>query len=40
MFLFFYVPGWLFKLKLTKPEEIEALMNEKQYEEFLKSDAH
>ncbi|XP_073947594.1 glycine cleavage system H protein-like [Choristoneura fumiferana] len=33
-----YEQGWLFKLKLTKPEELDALMNEEQYEKFLKTD--
>lgn len=32
--------GWLFKVKLIKPAEIEELMDEKKYEEFLKSDSH
>jgi glycine cleavage system H protein len=35
-----YENGWLFKLKLTKTSELDALLSEKQYEEFLKSDAH
>lgn len=35
-----YENGWLFKIKLSKPSELEELLNEKQYEEFLKSDAH
>lgn len=34
-----YEQGWLFKLELTKPEELDKLMDEKQYEEFLKTDA-
>ncbi|CAH0398599.1 unnamed protein product [Chilo suppressalis] len=34
-----YDEGWLFKLKLTKPEEIKDLMDETQYEQFLKTDA-
>ena len=34
----FYDKGWLFKLKLTKPEELTTLMTEEQYETFLKSD--
>lgn len=33
-----YDEGWLFKLKLTKPEELEELMTEAKYEMFLKSD--
>ena len=32
-----YDKGWLFKVKLTKPDEVKALMTEKQYEEFLKT---
>lgn len=35
-----YDKGWLFKIKLTKPSELEGLLSEKQYEEFLKADAH
>lgn len=34
----YYEEGWLFKLKLTKPEELKDLMDEQQYEEFLKTD--
>ncbi|XP_072947757.1 glycine cleavage system H protein-like [Epargyreus clarus] len=33
-----YDQGWLFKLKLTKPEELKDLMSEDQYETFLKTD--
>lgn len=32
-----YTKGWLFKVKLSKPDEIEALMDDTKYEEFLKS---
>jgi len=32
-----YEKGWLFKLELTKPEELKDLMDEKGYEKFLKS---
>lgn len=35
-----YEKGWLFKLKLTKPSELDDLMDEAQYEEFIKNDAH
>ncbi|XP_055531608.1 glycine cleavage system H protein, mitochondrial [Wyeomyia smithii] len=35
-----YEEGWLFRLKLTNPDELTQLMNEKQYTEFLKTDAH
>lgn len=34
------VAGWLFKVELSNPSELKQLMNEAQYEEFLKSDAH
>ncbi|KAM3960730.1 glycine cleavage system H protein [Aphomia sociella] len=33
-----YDKGWLFKLKLTKPEELKELMTQEQYETFLKTD--
>ncbi|KAJ0178511.1 hypothetical protein K1T71_006334 [Dendrolimus kikuchii] len=33
-----YEKGWLYKLKLTKLEELDELMNEEQYETFLKTD--
>ncbi|XP_058832159.1 glycine cleavage system H protein, mitochondrial [Topomyia yanbarensis] len=32
-----YETGWLFKLKLTKPDELSKLMSEKQYSEYLKN---
>jgi glycine cleavage system H protein len=32
--------GWLFKVKLAKPAELDGLMNEKEYQEYLKNDAH
>lgn len=35
-----YENGWLFKIKLAKPSELDDLLSEKQYEEFLKNDAH
>lgn len=35
-----YDKGWLFKIKLAKPSELDDLLSEKQYEEFLKSDGH
>ncbi|XP_035914732.1 glycine cleavage system H protein, mitochondrial [Anopheles stephensi] len=35
-----YENGWLFKLKLTKPDELSKLMSEEQYAEFLKTAAH
>lgn len=34
----YYDNGWLFKLKLTKPDELKTLMTEEQYETFLKTD--
>ncbi|CAH2091481.1 unnamed protein product [Euphydryas editha] len=33
-----YDKGWLFKLKVSKPDELKDLMNEAQYEKFLKTD--
>ncbi|XP_044733025.1 glycine cleavage system H protein, mitochondrial [Chrysoperla carnea] len=35
-----YNEGWLFKVELTKPGELEKLMDEKKYEEFLKTEEH
>jgi len=32
-----YDKGWLFKLELTKPEEMETLMDETAYDNFLKA---
>lgn len=32
--------GWLAKVELTNPAEIDKLMDQSQYEEFLKSDDH
>lgn len=32
-----YDKGWLFKVELSKPEEVESLMTEEKYNEFLKS---
>ncbi|KAK2581165.1 hypothetical protein KPH14_007972 [Odynerus spinipes] len=34
-----YNEGWLYKVQLSNPEEIKSLMNEKAYEQFLKSGA-
>lgn len=34
-----YDKGWLFKVKLADQEEISALMDEQQYEKFVKEDA-
>ena len=34
MMLFFFILGWLFKLKLTRPEELEMLMDEKAYKKY------
>jgi glycine cleavage system H protein len=31
-----YGEGWLFKLKLENPDELEELMNAEEYEEYLK----
>ncbi|GBP33030.1 Glycine cleavage system H protein, mitochondrial [Eumeta japonica] len=33
-----YDKGWLFKIKLSKPEELNDLMSEEQYQTFLKTD--
>ncbi|KAI5644149.1 glycine cleavage h-protein domain-containing protein [Phthorimaea operculella] len=33
-----YDDGWLFKLELTKPEEVDNLMDEEAYQLFLKTD--
>lgn len=33
-----YNKGWLFKLKMTKPDEVKKLMNEDQYLKYLKTD--
>lgn len=30
-----YEKGWLFKVKLSKPNELDSLMNEDKYNEFL-----
>jgi glycine cleavage system H protein len=35
-----YDKGWLFKIKLAKKSELDELLSEKEYEEFLKNDAH
>uniref|UniRef100_C9W1H0 Glycine cleavage system H protein n=1 Tax=Rhipicephalus sanguineus TaxID=34632 RepID=C9W1H0_RHISA len=34
-----YNEGWIFKLKVKNPDELKSLMEEKAYEEFLKSSA-
>ncbi|PZC80589.1 glycine cleavage system H protein, mitochondrial [Helicoverpa armigera] len=34
----YYDKGWLFRVKLTNPEELKQLMTEEQYETFLKTD--
>ena len=33
----FFHSGWLFKIKLTKPEELDTLMDKSAYEAYLKS---
>lgn len=35
-----YDKGWLFKIKLAKPSELGDLLDQTQYEEFLKTDDH
>lgn len=32
-----YDKGWLFKVKLTQPDETDSLMNEESYDEYLKA---
>lgn len=32
-----YDKGWLFKVKLSQPDETDTLMNEEKYNEYLKS---
>uniref|UniRef100_A0A2A4K1Z9 Glycine cleavage system H protein n=1 Tax=Heliothis virescens TaxID=7102 RepID=A0A2A4K1Z9_HELVI len=34
----YYDKGWLFKVKMTNPQELNALMTEEQYEKFLRTD--
>lgn len=38
--MFSLFKGWLIKLNLANPSELDALMNEEQYQEFLKSEDH
>lgn len=35
-----YEKGWLFKIKLSKPEELDALLDEAGYENHLKNTGH
>lgn len=35
-----YEKGWLFKIRLSSPEEVDALMDEAGYENHLKSTEH
>lgn len=35
-----YDEGWLYKLRISHPEEVKNLMDEKAYEQFLKTGAH
>ncbi|XP_031631207.1 glycine cleavage system H protein, mitochondrial [Contarinia nasturtii] len=35
-----YDKGWLFKVKLSKQDEVDTLMNEEKYDEYLKSSSH
>lgn len=32
--------GWLFKVKLSKPEEIESLLNEESYKKYIETSEH
>lgn len=34
-----YQDGWIFKMEITNPAELNALMTEEQYQDFLKSGA-
>ena len=36
----FFSPGWLVKINIENKSELGKLMNEKQYNEFLKSEEH
>lgn len=33
----FFPPGWLLKMTIEKPEELDSLMDEPAYEKFIKS---
>ena len=35
-----YEKGWLFKIQLSKPEELDALLDEAGYENHLKNTGH
>ncbi|XP_053624435.1 glycine cleavage system H protein, mitochondrial-like [Plodia interpunctella] len=35
-----YEEGWLFRVKLSKPEELKALMDQTAYDKFLEEDHH
>ena len=35
-----YENGWLFKLEVSNPAELNSLMSHDQYQEFLKTEAH
>lgn len=32
-----FLPGWLLKMTIEKPEELDSLMDEPAYEKFIKS---
>lgn len=34
--IFSFFPGWLFKVQLSEPKELDQLLSEKQYETFIK----
>lgn len=36
-FSHFFPPGWLLKMTIEKPEELDSLMDEPAYEKFIKS---
>lgn len=35
-----FCSGWLYKVKLDKPSELKKLMDEDDYQEYLKTQAH
>ena len=35
-----FLSGWLYKVKLDKPSELKKLMDEEDYQEYLKTQAH
>ena len=35
---FLIIPGWLIKIKVTDPGELDELMNEKEYDKYVGDD--